>query len=101
MLEIIGNGIPAVQPGSAIAGKRSGPAANPSFATRLQEALQEVNRLQVEADQAALSLAAGGGPEELHHLMITTTKAQLSLQLTVQVVNKILQAYQEISRMQV
>lgn len=101
MLKAVTHSIPVAQPGQARAIEKSSPAADPTFANRLQEALQEVNRLQIEADQAALSLAAGGEPEELHHLMIATTRAQLSLQLTVQVVNKVLQAYQEISRMQV
>ncbi len=101
MLGTVTNCLPAVQPGSAVAGEKSKTAANPTFAARLQEALQEVNRLQVEADRASLGLATGDGLEDLHHLMIATTRAQLSLQLTVQVVNKVLQAYQEISRMQV
>jgi len=72
----------------------------PTFARFLQDALQQVNTLQKEADQAAVALASGN-LDDLHNLLIKTEKAQLSLQLTVQVVNKAVEAYKEISRMQI
>ena len=42
-----------------------------------------------------------GKPVDLHQVMIAAEQAGLALQLTVQVRNKIIEAYQEISRMQV
>lgn len=71
-----------------------------TFWETLQEALGSVNRLQREADQASLDLVSGN-LDNLHQVMIKTEEAQLALQLTVQVVNKVIQAYQDISRMQI
>ena len=41
----------------------------------------------------------GGTGEDVHSAMIAIEKADLAFQLMVQVRNKIVQAYQEISRM--
>lgn len=71
-----------------------------SFGEYLKNALQETDRLQKEADLAVQELA-GGNLDNLHDLMIAVEQAQLSLQLTVQMVNKVVQAYQEVYRMQI
>jgi len=71
-----------------------------TFGELLQEALKKVNRQQVEAEEALQGLISGE-TQELHQIMIATEKARLSLQLTVQVTNKIIEAYREISRMQI
>ena len=42
-----------------------------------------------------------GEVEELHQVMIAGEKARLSLQLTVQLTNKVIEAYKEITRMQI
>ncbi len=60
--------------------------------------LNEVNTLQKNSEQATMTYASGG-KIELHNVMIAAEKAGLSLQLTMQMRNKILAAYQEISRM--
>jgi len=78
----------------------SGPESVSSFADTLKQALGEVNRLQVEADQASVALVTGGA-KDLHQVVIATEKAGLALQLAIQVRNKVLEAYQEIMRMQV
>jgi len=70
------------------------------FGDHLQEALQKVNSMQLEADEATAGLISGE-IEDLHQVMIATEQARLSLQLTVQVTNKIVEAYREISRMQI
>ncbi len=72
----------------------------PGFANTLHDVLGKVNRLQVEADLATEELLTGN-LESLHQVMIKAEEAQLSLQFTVQVVSKVLQAYQEIARMQI
>jgi len=69
------------------------------FAAVLREQLEAVNRLQLEAEQQAQRLARGEA-ESLHDVMIAAAKAQLALDLTVAIRNKVLEAYQEISRMQ-
>lgn len=70
-----------------------------SFAGLLSDALQEVNRLQVNAVEATAAMAAGKA-EDIHQVMLANEQARLSLQLAVQVRNKLVEAYQEISRMQ-
>lgn len=70
------------------------------FEAELARALDQVNRLQVEAEKAATDLVTGRSTD-LSQAMIASTKASLGLELTVQVRNKLIEAYQEIMRMQV
>ena len=44
---------------------------------------------------------ATGQIEDIHQVTILTEKANLSLQLMISIRNKVIDAYQEISRMQV
>jgi flagellar hook-basal body complex protein FliE len=60
----------------------------------------EVNNLQKEADAASEKLALGE-ISDIHEVGIATETAYLSLLLTVQIRNKILDAYHEVMRMQV
>lgn len=69
-----------------------------SFGEVLKNALAEVNDWQLKADQGAMEVASGR-VEDLHEVVLTAEKADLSLQLALQIRNKILEAYQEIMRM--
>lgn len=69
------------------------------FANYLHDALKEVDGLQKEAQLSAQKLITGG-EEYLHNTIISYEKANLALQLTIEVRNKLLDAYQEIMRMQ-
>jgi flagellar hook-basal body complex protein FliE len=71
-----------------------------SFGQVLEDSLTQVNSLQQQADVAITDLASGG-PTTLHDTMIALEKADLSFRLMMQVRNKIVEAYQEIVRMQV
>jgi len=71
-----------------------------TFQSFLTEALQQVNELQFNADAAA-TLLATGGDIDFHQVAVAAEKANLSLQLTVQIRNRIIEAYQEIMRMQI
>jgi flagellar hook-basal body complex protein FliE len=71
-----------------------------AFADTLKKALYKVNSLQIKADEAATALATGQA-EDVHQVVIALEEAMLAMQLTMQVRNKILEAYQEISRMQI
>ncbi|HEY66046.1 MAG TPA: flagellar hook-basal body complex protein FliE [Caldilineae bacterium] len=71
-----------------------------SFGELVRDALEQLNRLQQEADDAATRLALGE-PVDLHDVMIAVQKADLGFQLALQVRNKLIEAYQEIMRMQV
>ncbi|MGE5392104.1 MAG: flagellar hook-basal body complex protein FliE [Deltaproteobacteria bacterium] len=70
-----------------------------SFFSYLKGALQEVDDLQKEAAASGQRLALGD-EEYLHNTVIAYEKANLALQLTIQVRDKILEAYQEIMRIQ-
>ncbi|MFK3938692.1 flagellar hook-basal body complex protein FliE [Alkalihalobacillus sp. NPDC078783] len=74
--------------------------AQESFKAMLGQALSEVNTLQNESSQKTEALALGK-PVELHDVMITGQKASVSLQATIEIRNKMVEAYQEIMRMQV
>lgn len=70
-----------------------------SFMNTLKEKLNEVNEKQVEADKATEGFIKGDDVD-IHEVMLMTEEAKMSLQLAVQVRNKIVEAYQEINRMQ-
>lgn len=71
-----------------------------SFGNILKDQLQQINNLQAQADDAKQTFAVGGDIE-LHNVMLAAEKADLSMQLAMQVRNKIVAAYQEISHMTV
>lgn len=60
--------------------------------------LDSVNQARLEADRMQEDLAMGG-PTSIHDAMIAAEKAQLSLQMAIQVRNRILTAYTEINSM--
>jgi flagellar hook-basal body complex protein FliE len=62
--------------------------------------INELNSKQKEAENA-VNIFATGGNIDLHSVMVAMEKSSLSMQLTMQMRNKILQAYQEISKMHV
>jgi len=70
------------------------------FGQVLRRTLEDVNRLQLEADAASAGLVRGE-VTDLHQVTIAAEKANLALQLTLEVRQKVLEAYQEIMRMQV
>jgi flagellar hook-basal body complex protein FliE len=84
-----------VTPGSAIL--KQGPF---DFLTPLQQGLQETSRLSKTAEKLA-NEAAIGGDVDLHDVMIASEKASVAMQLTLQVRNKLVEAYQDVMRMQV
>lgn len=60
----------------------------------------ETNQNQKNAEDLSLKLAMGES-KNVHEAMLGLEKANLSMQFTVQVRNKVIEAYQEIMRMQV
>ena len=70
-----------------------------SFPEMLSAAVQEVNGLQKAAVAKNMEMVAGR-VEDIAEVMIAAEKAGLAMQLTVQVRNRVVEAYQEIMRMQ-
>ena len=73
---------------------------NGSFADVLKNKVQEINQLQLDAD-SAISKVELGNSGSIHEAMIALEKASISFRTMMQVRNKILEAYQEVMRMQV
>jgi flagellar hook-basal body complex protein FliE len=69
------------------------------FVETLRNAIDEAEQLQGTADEKVSAMLKGNGMD-VHNAMIAVEKADLSFQLMMQVRNKIVAAYQEISRMQ-
>jgi flagellar hook-basal body complex protein FliE len=74
-------------------------AAGGNFASTLRGALDEMGQLQTQAETKVAGVLDGSGAD-VHTALIAVEKADLSFQLMMQVRNKIVSAYQEISRMQ-
>jgi flagellar hook-basal body complex protein FliE len=90
-----------VNPSGALSNSKSAPEPQKGdFGTHLKNAIGEVNDLQQKADQAIQQLA-GEGKGDLQDTMIALEKADVSFRLMMQIRNKVLEAYQEIMRMQV
>jgi flagellar hook-basal body complex protein FliE len=71
-----------------------------NFGSVLKDAISTVNELQKQSDTEIQKLMTGES-QDLHNTVIAMQKADLSFQMMMQVRNKIVQAYQEIIRMQV
>lgn len=71
----------------------------PNFSELMQAAVGEINQLMGASETASVLLAQG--EIDIHSAVIAAEKAGLALQLGVTVRNKIVEAYQEIMRMQI
>ncbi|WP_408056478.1 MULTISPECIES: flagellar hook-basal body complex protein FliE [Ureibacillus] len=74
--------------------------AQKSFANTLKEAIDKVNDYQVQSDELTNKLIHGENVE-LHDVMIAAQKASITLNATVEIRNKVIEAYQEVMRMTV
>jgi flagellar hook-basal body complex protein FliE len=70
------------------------------FGEILKDAISTVNELAKQSDTEIQKLMTGES-QDLHSTVIAMQKADVSFQMMMQVRNKIVQAYQEIMRMQV
>lgn len=88
--------IPVAEPSTSAAQKpQSG-----EFGAALDKAISQVEESrQLANDKVARFLE--GKPEELHTVVLSAQRAQLEFELFLEVRNKVVQAYQEIMRMQV
>ena len=82
------------------ASKVSPAVAQADFGDFLKTAIQSVNENQKASDVATEKLI-NGGDIELHDVMIASQKANITLNATLEIRNKVVEAYQEIMRMQV
>jgi flagellar hook-basal body complex protein FliE len=69
------------------------------FGATLKNALHKVDELQQDSN-ASTSQLVQGDRQDIHNVMIAVEKADVAFQLMMQVRNKIVNAYQEVSKMQ-
>lgn len=69
------------------------------FGQVLENELSAVNDKQVSAQEISKQFVEGDNVD-VHQVMLSTEEAKLSLDLAIQVRNKLVDAYQELSKMQ-
>ena len=74
--------------------------AGDSFASMLGQMVSDINKQQATAGQTVSALQ-GGQNVPLHQAVVAMEEANVSFQLMVEVRNRLMDAYQEIMRMQV
>ena len=72
----------------------------PSFAQRVGEQLNALNG-QLLATQTDLQRLAAGEVDNLHEVMVRLEESRIALQLALQVRTRVLEAYQDVMRMQI
>ena len=77
----------------------SAPNGGADFAKELKSALNEANEIQQEKEKAVADLATGQ-VKDLHQAALAIGKAELNMKLMLEIRNKALNAYKELSRTQ-
>ncbi len=75
--------------------------ASVNFSEKLKAAVDQVNNSQLNAGKMSEQFVSDQSNVDLHEVMISLQKANVSFQSMVQVRNKLVTAYQEIMNMQV
>lgn len=81
-------------------GRAAGPDAAETFSAMVSQGLSQVNEKLI-GTQADLQALATGDVQNLHQTMIRLEEARISFQLMVQVRARLLEAYQDIMKMQI
>jgi flagellar hook-basal body complex protein FliE len=76
------------------------PQAKTSFASMIGEGVNNVNT-NLQTAEASMNTFALDGNMPTHELMLTMEKAKFSLQVAVEVRNRLVEAYSELTRMQI
>lgn len=71
-----------------------------SFQDMLSNAIKNVDSLEKASEDYSVKLASGQ-LDNIHEAMIAAQKADVSMQYMIQIRNKVLDAYREITRMQI
>jgi flagellar hook-basal body complex protein FliE len=98
----IASGMPAAFPGTMPTSPTAPTGAEGQeggFGATLRTAIDRVGELSDASDQEVSELVQGER-QDIHSVMIAVEKADIAFQLMMQVRNKILNAYQEVSKMQ-
>ncbi|MGM9485057.1 flagellar hook-basal body complex protein FliE [Roseateles sp. NT4] len=90
----------AAQPLTLQAATPTASNAAPGFANWVEQEVSSLNTQLVTAEQGIQKLATGTA-ENLHEVMLQLEQARLAMQVASQVRSKVLEAYQDVMRMQV
>jgi flagellar hook-basal body complex protein FliE len=88
------------QAGLNLTGEKAAQPPKISFGELLQQSINQVSRLEHEAD-ASINDLATGKQTDIHQTMIAVEKAEVSFELLMQIRNKVIAAYESIMRTQV
>ena len=88
------------QPEAAGAAARAPAPRGTSFASLIDKTLTETQKLQDAADGMVRGMASGE-ITDVHEVMLAMNRADLSFRMMLEVRNKLLDAYQEVMRLQV
>ncbi|MCL4401166.1 MAG: flagellar hook-basal body complex protein FliE [Acidobacteria bacterium] len=92
----ISSAINTIQPVSGAAAQTGKPGA---FQSLLENAIYRVEQFRSDANQATGRLLSGED-EDVHTAALATERAELAFELGLQIRNKVVDAYQEVMRMQ-
>ncbi len=70
------------------------------FSKILKESIDEMNTIQIKGDRAMADIATGE-VKDLHQAAIAINKAETNMKMMLEIRNKALSAYKEISRTQI
>ena len=70
------------------------------FGDLVRDNLNQVNQLEKNADNLTTQFALGE-IDDIHQVTIATEKARMALNMTLGVQNRLVQAYEEVMRMQI
>lgn len=94
------NAVEFLAPSQALPFDQPAPAPAGNFAAWIDRELGSVNSQLVNADLQVRKLAAGE-TDNLHQVMVAMEEAKMGFQLALQVRNRVLEAYQDVLRMQI
>ncbi len=88
------------QPGRPAAPQGPGAPDSPGFKDVLMKHIDEVNRLQADAEMAIEDLVSGKR-DDMDAVMMAKQKADVAFQMLLQVRNKMMDAYEEVKQIRV
>jgi flagellar hook-basal body complex protein FliE len=86
---------------AAVSAPVSAPASAGGAFQSMLSAIAELNQELQTGEQGLQKIALGGGMDNLHQSLMGMERTRLSLQLLLQVRSRALDAYQELTRMQI
>jgi flagellar hook-basal body complex protein FliE len=100
MLQAMGQQSPAVQDPTRVAGEGAAPTVAPasqSFESALGDSLASIRSLQEDVQQKTRGLVLGEDVE-LHEVMLAANKSEVAMNLLLEVRNKLVDAWEILSR---